>query len=232
MLPPIRSAGRLETSIGLRPTWKDGTNSQGFAPRQPALTSHLSSEAISPQQTRQFAAGLYTGQYVDSSAVYGCSLRATSGPSFSGDAPQRFLSGCAAARHTADGASIRLCVSACATPQLVKDGWRTIYAKDGCRSTALRDTGFHQPHPNAIDYVVPGYLGFVPGIKSQNCHGASFPSMSDQASNIVQDRVVSGRNGLQSSASTGSLVQASDPRISRPDQIRIRRRMQAKGIWV
>ena len=114
--------------------------------------------------------------------------------------------------------------------QLVKDGWRTIYAKDGWRSTALRNTGFAQPHPNAIDYVVPGYLGFVPGLKSQNCHGASFPSMSEKATKIVQDRV---RNAeLHSSASTGSLVQASDPHISRPDQIRIRRRMQAKGIWV
>eukprot|EP00966_Prymnesium_polylepis_P329118 7384864-Prymnesium_polylepis.1 len=78
-------------------------------------------------------------------------------------------------------------------------GMRTIYAKDGWRFTDLRDTGIPPQHPEAVEYRVPGCVGFVPGLKSENCHGASYASLATEAKLMRQGRV------MRSSVSSGGL---------------------------
>ena len=61
---------------------------------------------------------------------------------------------------------------------------------DRSRPTSVLAMGGNpRQHPEAAGYKIPGYLGFVPGLASENCHGASYASLVTEATEAVHGRV-------------------------------------------
>ena len=118
--------------------------------------------------------------------------------------------GCYTGQYIGPVGRTRIC-----SQKALLDGTHPICTRDELyRFTGVRTMSNPPQHPEPAGYKIPGYLGFVPGLTSENCHGASYASLATEAAEVVHGRV----KHLRASGSKQRLGRASTscPELVRP----------------